>query len=94
MRRRSARWRRCAPPASTLRAVRARAPARATRQAWVLRERESGERTVLELRDPRCGSRRRTSRTRQIARAAALLVDAEHPEASLHALRLARRAGA
>jgi sugar/nucleoside kinase (ribokinase family) len=65
----------------------------ATRQALVLCEAEGGERTVLERRDPALRLSERDVTRERIESAGALLVDAEHPEASLAALRLARRAG-
>jgi sugar/nucleoside kinase (ribokinase family) len=66
----------------------------ASRQALVLCERESGERTVFERRDPALRLSPEQVAPAAVDAAAALLVDAEHPEAALHALRLARRAGA
>lgn len=66
----------------------------ATRQAYVLCERESGERTVFERRDPALRLLPEQLPEAAVEAAAALLVDAEHPEASLHAVRVARRAGA
>jgi sugar/nucleoside kinase (ribokinase family) len=65
----------------------------ATRQALILCERTSGERSVFERRDPRLRLAPEQVPDAAIARAGVLLVDAEHPEAALHALRLARRAG-
>jgi sugar/nucleoside kinase (ribokinase family) len=70
-----------------------RLPGARTRQAWVLRERASGERTVFERRDPALRLEARELPEAIVARAAILLVDAEHPEASLRAVRLAREAG-
>jgi len=64
-----------------------------TRQALVLCERESGERTVFERRDPALRLRPDQVSEAAVEAASSLLVDAEHPEASLHALRIARRAG-
>lgn len=66
----------------------------ATRQAWVICEREGGERTVFERRDPGLRLSPGDVLEGPIESAAALLVDAEHPEVSLHAVRSARRAGA
>lgn len=63
----------------------------ATRQAWVLCERASGERTVLERRDPALRIAADDVPEALIAQSCALLVDTEHPEASLAALRIARR---
>jgi sugar/nucleoside kinase (ribokinase family) len=65
----------------------------ATRQAWVLCERATGERTVLERRDPALRLSPDDVPVDAIEQASALLVDAEHAEASLRALRTARRAG-
>jgi ribokinase len=68
-------------------------PGAASRQALVLCERGSGERSVLERRDPALRLATGAVPEALIAGAGALLVDAEHPEASLHALGIARRAG-
>jgi len=65
----------------------------ATRQAWILCERGSGERTIFERRDPALRLLAEDVRAIRIESAAALLVDAEHPEASLAAVRRARGAG-
>lgn len=65
----------------------------ATRQAWVLCERQSGERTIFERRDPALRLSPEAVLSTSVESAAALLVDAEHPEASLAAVRRARRAG-
>jgi sugar/nucleoside kinase (ribokinase family) len=64
-----------------------------TRQALVLCEREGGERTVLERRDPALRLPPGALARERIESASALLVDAEHPEAALAALRLGREAG-
>ena len=68
-------------------------PGVASRQAWVLCERASGERSVLELRDPALRLSPDSLPDALIRGAAALLVDAEHPEAALRALAVARSAG-
>lgn len=68
-------------------------PGVATRQALVLCEAAGGERTVLELRQPALRLVPADVTPARVEAAAALLVDAEHPEASLAAVRLARRAG-
>jgi sugar/nucleoside kinase (ribokinase family) len=68
-------------------------PGVASRQALVLCERASGERSVLERRDPALRLAPEAVPEGLVAGAGVLLVDAEHPEASLHAVRLARRAG-
>jgi sulfofructose kinase len=64
-----------------------------SRQALVLCERASGERSVLERRDPGLRLAPDAVPEALIAGAGALLVDAEHPEASLRAIRIARSAG-
>jgi sugar/nucleoside kinase (ribokinase family) len=68
-------------------------PGATSRQALVLCERGTGERSVLERRDPALRLAAEAVPEALIAGAGALLVDAEHPEASLHAIRIARRAG-
>jgi sugar/nucleoside kinase (ribokinase family) len=68
-------------------------PGVATRQAWLLCERDSAERTIFERRDPALRLRAEDVPPSRVESAAALLVDAEHPEASLRAVALARRAG-
>jgi sugar/nucleoside kinase (ribokinase family) len=70
-----------------------RLPGVATRQALVIREQGSGERTVLERRDAALRLRPEDVTAARIEQGAALLVDAEQPEAALAALRVARRAG-
>jgi sugar/nucleoside kinase (ribokinase family) len=64
-----------------------------TRLAVILVDRASGERTVLGHRDPRLRLGAGDVPAARIERARCLLVDAEDPEASLAAARVARRAG-
>lgn len=71
----------------------ARVPAAPTRQAWVLVEHGSGERTVLEKRDPALELPAGSPGAAALAEARALLVDLEHPEAAQRAAEEARSAG-
>jgi sugar/nucleoside kinase (ribokinase family) len=64
----------------------------ATRQAFVLVERGSGERTIFERRDPRL-VHAPPMRPEAIEQARALLVDLEHPERAAEAVARAGAAG-
>jgi sugar/nucleoside kinase (ribokinase family) len=64
-----------------------------SRQAWVLVERASGERTILEKREARLRLPAETLTAEDLARTRILLVDLEHPEAAQRAAALARSAG-
>jgi sugar/nucleoside kinase (ribokinase family) len=70
-----------------------RVPGAATRLAFVLVDRASGERTVLGYRDPRLHLRPPERPVLGVGDARCLLVDAEDPEASCAAAEAARRAG-
>jgi sugar/nucleoside kinase (ribokinase family) len=70
-----------------------RIPSVPTRQAWVLVENESGERTIFERRDPRLRIDPRHLDARALESARVLLLDLEHPEASQQAAERARSAG-
>lgn len=74
------------------RAVRRIAGAR-TRLAVILVDRASGERTVLGWRDPLLRLRAEDVPEARVRAARCLLLDAEQPEAALHAARIARAAG-
>jgi sugar/nucleoside kinase (ribokinase family) len=65
----------------------------ATRQAWVLVDAATGERTVLERRDPRLDVPGRALPTRALLDARVLLLDATDVRASLALARAARARG-
>lgn len=69
-----------------------RVPGAPTRLAVILVDRASGERTVLGFRDPRLRLRAQDAPAERIRAARCLLVDAEDPELSLAAARVARAA--
>lgn len=64
-----------------------------TRQAWVLVEAGSGERTILELRAPALALPDDAVSAGEVAAARALLLDLEHPVAASRAAACARAAG-
>ena len=68
-------------------------PGARTRRALVAVERQSGERHVYPLRDPRLVLAPEALEPALVQAAAALHLDAEHPEASARAAGLARTAG-
>ena len=69
-------------------------PGARTRGALISVERSSGERHVQPRRDPRLVLAPEAIDAAQVASAAVLHLDAEHPEASLRAAEVARAAGA